>query len=101
MIIELIIAGGAALIGGKVGHFFGKRKKKVVRPDDGSIAYSWKKHSTTTRESVWGFACPKCPRVQGENRLKFCDCMEYSEGHFHFECNACGFKAIMRSKDAG
>lgn len=100
MILELIIAGGAALIGGKVGHFFGKRKKKVVRPNDGSIAYNWRQYSTTGGK-VWGFACPKCPRIQSGNQQKFCECAEYFEGHFHFGCSACGFKAIMRSKDAG
>lgn len=56
--------------------------------------------------------CPKCKREENTDSVSqetsgqvalsgLCACQEYPESHFHYACVFCGFKAIMRTADAG
>jgi hypothetical protein len=48
--------------------------------------------------------CPKCLLLnlykdKKIETLTYCQCLQYSRGHFHWQCNSCYFKAIIKSKD--
>jgi hypothetical protein len=71
-------------------------KPKPEELPEGVVPWLW---------TAGGFRCPKCTesnRVKGyANHPKLCDCEEYYKQHLHFECRACGFKAIMQTADEG
>ncbi len=49
---------------------------------------------------IQGIKCPKCKHHRTNNNLsKYCECELYMKEHYHFECNSCGYKAIMRTAD--
>ena len=73
-----------------------KKKPMIKSIDDGS--YEFQEH-----HSVY---CPKCNCGFSFKNIKYCECNEYHNGHFHFKCEGanpmipigCSFKWIMKSK---
>jgi len=64
------------------------------------IEWAWRAHV-----SPQCHVCPKCTHYQRTGKQtvaivpKICECPQYHKPHFHFECYACGYKAIMRTAD--
>lgn len=56
-------------------------------------------------EPAAGLRCPKCLNIHvttseaAKAMRRICDCPRYAKLHFHFKCDACGFKALMRAAD--
>ena len=101
MITTVIISTILTLIATKFSYHLGKKNAAQSikeRVDDGSIPYEWKKIELADGGSVHGYRCPKCPQVMS-HALEFCECTDYYKGHFHFQCNRCKIKCIMRTKD--
>lgn len=60
-------------------------------------AYDW---NEINGDDVEGFSCPKCREIEDNaEQYPFCRCEDMPKGHFHFECAACKFDAIMRTAD--
>jgi predicted RNA-binding Zn-ribbon protein involved in translation (DUF1610 family) len=56
------------------------------------------------RKEWQGYECPKClfrnlKSVSLALEPKLCACGDYPREHFHFECYACGYVAVMRTAD--
>jgi hypothetical protein len=93
-----VVGGGFLFV--FVDMFSSKKKKKRVINKDSLNAYPflWYTHPSDSRMN--GFWCPKC-NISHTNQepFKICEDEEYPREHFHFECNACGYKSLMRTVD--
>jgi hypothetical protein len=70
-----------------------RERRPVGEPDSVPWLYVRSKTFSALR-------CPKCREwSEKDYQPPFCECHEFPRGHFHFECKACKFKAIMRTAD--
>lgn len=97
MLLELladigILAGGFA--GGILLPRLGKNTKPIGVPPDGIYDWFWSKDHNA-------FYCPKCGDISNKagNQPPHCECEVYYQEHFHFQCNACKVKLIMKTAD--
>lgn len=101
MIIEIAEAtgiGAAFALGWMAKHFI--VSKKIVKEEKVlTNVYPF--------EPFNSWHCPQCGLGWRCESVKWCDCEEYYEGHFHMECRGtrnkqpnvgCGFKWMMLSK---
>lgn len=92
MIFE-IICGACACSGTAIGLFATFKelnKAHPVKDQLGAYPWLWKK--------THGFKCPKCS-YYSKKQPPICSCEEYPREHYHWECEDCDYKCIMRTYD--
>ncbi len=93
-IVLEIIGTAISTCGTTIGALALKRKLMKVQPDvHGALPWLWKRDKG-------GIYCIKCWNTDKNKRQPpICECLEYPDLHFHFECQDCGFKSLMRTAD--
>lgn len=98
MNLVLEILGTAITSGGSViGAYAIKHRLTKNRPDThGALPWLWRNE----KKGIYGIYCIKCRNIDKNNvQPPICDCLDYPDLHFHFECKDCGFKSLMRTAD--
>jgi hypothetical protein len=99
LVIELLgnVMVSSGIIGGTLLVVKRFRRKRV---DDGSLPWSIYQTVGDQYNRVTGFKCPKCCNMRSNHKqYPICLCEDYHTDHFHFKCNDCGHKNILRTAD--
>src|ERR1700743_2223711 len=102
MIIELIAdsigSAGLTIAALKTYKYFTGKRFTSESPfsKTGPMFWSWIIFKSSRSD---GFYCPKCQAIATTKQPPFCECEEFFEGHFHFECQDCHFKSLMLTHD--
>ena len=94
-LIGCFVAGSGASVIGALLINKGKSKPKMDPIKQGTFKWACKYGAN---QSDWYFICPKCDGTK-KKQPDICECHEYYNTHFHFECDHCSFNGVMRTKD--
>src|SRR5258708_28500819 len=103
MLIELLTY--SVGVGSTLGFlmFKGRKKKDASLPkkqdDPHSVPWLYVDYKVD-KKRYYGFKCPKCHHLnKWTQQMPLCECFDFPREHFHYECDGCRFKTIMRTAD--
>lgn len=114
--VATIVIGGATTLGGltfllkkyfddkkTLGHLKSKPTSGRDEFDAWPFLLQWHNNVINVSENrvhnKYGICCPKCDNVFSLKENKLCACETHPSEHFHFQCDVCEYKGLMRTKD--